>query len=125
MSGPETPDPLAGLDARIAKAKAARDRQSGDGAVGSDLPAGALGLAFRIGVELVAALVVSLAIGWLLDRWLGTRPWLMVAFFFAGAAAGMLNVYRAASGVGLAVGYRRTKTDDADRSGQDRGDDQR
>ncbi|HWK46116.1 MAG TPA: AtpZ/AtpI family protein [Stellaceae bacterium] len=125
MTGPETPDPLAGLEARIAKAKSARARQSGDDALGSDLPKGALGLAFRIGVELVAALVVSLTIGWLLDRWLGTRPWLMVAFFFAGSAAGMLNVYRAASGMGLAVGYRRGEPDDDGQNGQDRGDDRR
>jgi ATP synthase protein I len=112
MADSEKPDPLATLDARIAKAKASRDRQSGDGALSSDLPKGAMGLAFRIGVELVAALVVALAIGWLLDRWLGTRPWLMVAFFFAGAAAGMMNVYRAASGMGLAVGYRPPSQDD-------------
>ncbi len=55
---------------------------------------------------MVAGLVVGTGIGWLLDQWLGTRPWLMVVFFFIGAAAGMLNVYRTVAGLGLAVGYR-------------------
>src|SRR3546814_13690820 len=41
----------------------------------------ALGLAFRIGVELVAALIVGVGIGWLLDSWLGTGPWLFLLFF--------------------------------------------
>lgn len=54
-----------------------------------------MGLAFRIGVELVAGLVVGGGIGWLLDRWLNTGPLLLIVFFFLGAAAGMLNVWRA------------------------------
>jgi len=45
--------------------------------------------------------------GWLLDRWLGTKPWLMIVFFFLGAAAGIMNVYRAVNGLGLAAGYKR------------------
>jgi ATP synthase protein I len=65
------------------------------------LPKGSLGLAFRIAVELVAALAVGLGIGWAIDRWLGTRPWGLVVFFFLGAAAGMLNVYRAVGGSGM------------------------
>jgi ATP synthase protein I len=60
------------------------------------------GVAFRIGVELVAALIVGVGVGWLLDRWLGSTPWFLIVFFFLGAAAGILNVYRAASGIGLA-----------------------
>jgi ATP synthase protein I len=56
----------------------------------------ALGIAFRIGVELLAALIVGGGIGWLLDRWLGTMPLFLLIFFFLGAGAGMLNVFRAA-----------------------------
>ncbi len=41
-----------------------------------------------------------------MDKWLGTRPWGMVVFFFLGVAAGMLNVYRAVAGMGGAVGFR-------------------
>jgi ATP synthase protein I len=64
-------------------------------------------MAMRIGVELVAAMVVAMGAGWLLDRWLGTKPWLMIVFFFLGSAAGIMNVYRAVNGLGLAAGYKR------------------
>ena len=68
-------------------------------------PGSALGLAFRVAVELVSALAVGLGIGWLLDAWLDTQPWLMIVFIILGGAAGVLNVYRMASGYGYAVGY--------------------
>jgi ATP synthase protein I len=95
---------LTELDSRIAKA---RDGLSPTvGAAGpSDEDGGSLRLALRVGTELVAALVVGLLIGWTLDRWLGTRPLLTIVFFFVGIAAGMVNVYRAMNGLGLAVGY--------------------
>lgn len=56
----------------------------------------ALGLAFRLAVELVAGLVVGGAIGWFLDRWLGTLPIFLLLFFGLGTAAGILNVFRTA-----------------------------
>jgi ATP synthase protein I len=75
-----------------------------------NLPSGnALGLAFRIGVELISAIAIGMAIGWLLDHWIGTRPWLMILFIFLGGAAGILNVYRMASGYGYAVGYNKNE----------------
>ena len=55
-----------------------------------------LGSAFKLGTELVAAVAVGTIIGVILDSWLGTTPWLIVIFFFVGAAAGMLNVIRTA-----------------------------
>lgn len=51
-------------------------------------------MGFRAGVEVVAALVVGAGLGWFLDRWLGTFPWLFLLFFVLGSAAGILNVYR-------------------------------
>jgi ATP synthase protein I len=33
-------------------------------------------------------------LGWLLDRWLGTAPWLMLGLLFLGFAGGMFNVIR-------------------------------
>ena len=39
---------------------------------------GGLGFAMRIGTELVAALVIGVGIGLLLDNWLGTKPWFML-----------------------------------------------
>lgn len=97
------------FDARLRAAREREARPAGTG--GGDGPGSGLGLGLRIGVEMVAALGVGLAIGWGLDRWLGTKPWLMVLFFFLGSAAGILNAYRAASGmddsVGLGAASRR------------------
>ncbi|WNJ99273.1 AtpZ/AtpI family protein [Thalassospiraceae bacterium LMO-JJ14] len=69
-------------------------------------PQTALGLAFRVSVELVSAVAVGLAIGWVLDEWLDTRPWVMVVFIILGFAAGVMNVYRMASGMSNTMGYR-------------------
>jgi ATP synthase protein I len=33
-------------------------------------------------------------IGWLLDHWLGTAPWLMLTLLFLGFAGGMFNAFR-------------------------------
>ena len=95
------------LEARIAEARRRQQGKEAKPRVSDGLSGNFMGAAFRIGVELVAALVVSVGFGWLLDRWFGTRPWLMVAFFFLGSAAGMMNVYRVANGLGLAAGYKK------------------
>ena len=86
-------------------------------------PDSALGLAFRVAVELVSALAVGLGIGWLLDQGLGTRPWLMLVFILLGGVAGILNVYRMASGFGYAAGYRTDKDKEREQEGQ--GEDRR
>ena len=56
-----------------------------------------MGNAFKLGTELVAAVGVGTIIGFILDSWFGTKPWLIIIFFFLGAAAGILNVIRAAN----------------------------
>ena len=56
-----------------------------------------MGNAFKLGTELVAAVVVGTIIGFILDNWFDTKPWLIIIFFFLGAIAGMLNVIRAAN----------------------------
>ena len=56
-----------------------------------------MGSAFKLGTELVAAVAVGTIIGFILDALFGTKPWLIIIFFFLGAAAGMLNVIRAAN----------------------------
>ena len=52
------------------------------------------GIGLRVGTELVSALIVALAIGWALDRWLGTKPILLAVFVLIGGAVGVLNVWR-------------------------------
>ena len=55
-----------------------------------------IGQAFKLSTELVAAVLVGTIIGFILDNWFDTKPWLIIIFFFLGAAAGMLNVVRTA-----------------------------
>lgn len=81
-----------------------------------------IGLALRIGTELVAGVILGAAIGWFLDRWLETRPLFLILFFVLGSAAGMLNVYRTVNGMGHAVGYKPPPGDDKnDRGGDNTG----
>ena len=78
--------------------RAARERQGLDqpraSAPARDMHMGAMGLALRAGIELVAALAVGLLIGWMLDHWLGTTPWLLGLFVVLGGAAGVANLWR-------------------------------
>src|SRR5271167_4292476 len=99
-------DPLARLGEEIDKARAERVRRQPMVADRSVLQQG-LGLGLRIGIELVVAIVVATGLGWAIDRWFGTRPWGMIVLFFLGVAAGMLNVYRAVTGISAPAGYRR------------------
>ena len=56
-----------------------------------------MGSAFRLGTELVAAVVVGTIIGFILDNWFDTKPWFIITFFFMGVIAGILNVIRVAN----------------------------
>tara|TARA_B100000686_G_scaffold80159_1_gene86446 strand:- start:479 stop:757 length:279 start_codon:yes stop_codon:yes gene_type:complete len=55
-----------------------------------------LGIALKMSTEMVAAVVVGTIIGFILDNWFGTKPWLILIFFFIGVAAGILNVVKSA-----------------------------
>ena len=54
------------------------------------------GQAFKMSTELVSAVLVGTIIGFILDTWFDTKPWLMIVFFFLGSAAGLQNVIRTA-----------------------------
>ena len=83
------------------------------------LPTGGMALAGRVTTELVAGVVVGTFIGWAFDNWLGTTPTLMVVFFFLGSAAGMMNVWRALTGRGMAAGFVNEKSLQADENKAD------
>ena len=55
-----------------------------------------IGNAFKMSTELVSAVAVGTIIGFILDNWFGTKPWLILIFFFVGVVAGILNVIRSA-----------------------------
>jgi ATP synthase protein I len=48
----------------------------------------------RVLAELIAGPAGGALIGWLLDRWLGTSPWLLLVMLFAGTAVAFRNIYR-------------------------------
>ena len=62
----------------------------------NDKKASHLGIAFKMSTELVAAVLVGSIIGFIFDSWFGTKPWLILTFFFVGVVAGVLNVVRSA-----------------------------
>jgi|TARA_B100000686_G_scaffold338519_1_gene411161 ATP synthase protein I len=55
-----------------------------------------IGQAFKMSTELVSAVVVGTIIGFILDKTFGTKPWLILIFFFVGVAAGIINVVKSA-----------------------------
>ncbi len=94
-SGKTSPDDLESFDKRLKTAKASiqdRDRKAFN-------QASAYGFGFRLAVDLVVGVLAGFGIGWLLDKWLGTSPWLLLIFTPLGIAAGILNVIRAAKSI--------------------------
>ena len=59
-------------------------------------PPSSIGTAFKMSAELVSAVVVGTIIGFILDKTFGTKPWLILIFFFVGVVAGILNVFKSA-----------------------------
>lgn len=57
-------------------------------------PSSGLGMAMRMSTELASGVFVGGGIGYILDYWLHTNPWMTLIFFVFGAAAGFRNMYR-------------------------------
>ena len=55
-----------------------------------------IGAAFKLSTELVSAVAVGTIIGFILDKTFGTKPWLILIFFFVGVIAGIANVIKSA-----------------------------
>ena len=62
---------------KIAKSKIKKQSSLNDEKRGSFM-----GNAFKLGTELVAAVGVGTIIGFILDSWFDTKPWLIIIFFF-------------------------------------------
>ena len=95
MSEGEPPTRLDDLDARLRRLRGRTSEEDATPAGRGLQSSSAAGFALRIGIEMLAALLVGGGIGWLLDRWFGTLPLFLIVFFLLGACAGMLNVFRA------------------------------
>ncbi len=112
MGATKPPPPLEDLDARLKKA-----RETQQPPQRAPLMTSGMAQALRVALEMASALFVGGAIGWFLDRWLGTRPWLLLVFLLLGVAAGILNAYRAATRISAEA--NRSESPD-ERSGQGR-----
>ncbi|MGB1548049.1 MAG: AtpZ/AtpI family protein, partial [Alphaproteobacteria bacterium] len=93
------------LASRIQKARRAAHAADGARASGTS----PVGQALRLSVEMASALFVGAGLGWLLDKWLGTGPWLLLVFLLLGGAGGMLNVYRTGKRFSAPSEEERTK----------------
>ena len=76
---------------KIAKSKFKKNNPSA-----KDNEKSSFGKAFQLSTELVSAVLVATIIGFILDNWFDTKPWLIIIFFFIGVAAGITNVIRSA-----------------------------
>jgi len=47
----------------------------------------------QIGVTIIACVVIGVFLGWLLDRWLGTSPWLLIVCSLLGVAAAFKSIF--------------------------------
>ena len=76
--------------------KIAKDKAKLNETSENEGPKSGMGAAFKLSTELVSAVVVWTIIGFILDNWFGTKPWLILIFFFVGVIAGIMNVVKSA-----------------------------
>ena len=70
----------------IAKTKIRKQLQSD-----SEKRGAFMGNAFKLGTELVAAVAIGTIIGFILDSWFDTKPWLIIIFFFFRSSSGNIK----------------------------------
>ena len=83
------------LGKRLGEVRASRPPERSPGAPPPADPS-AMARGFRLSTELVGGVLLGAALGWLLDRWLGSSPWGLIVLVLLGFTAGVLNVMRAA-----------------------------
>jgi ATP synthase protein I len=109
MTEGKKPTSLDDFDERLRAARKHQDDAFGKGSNKGRAGKGqsGIGFAFKIGADIVSALIVGVGIGLLLDNWLETKPWFLVVFFILGAAAGFMNVFRTVRGLEMTAGYKK------------------
>ena len=80
------------LEERIARAE--RDEAVRTGRTQAQGVDTSYNLGNRVLAELIGGLAGGALIGWLLDRWLGTTPWLLLVFLTLGIIVAFRNIIR-------------------------------
>jgi ATP synthase protein I len=80
---------LESLDERLDRMQQAETKRTAKRQPDANYQTGQLVLSQLVGCPLGGGIV-----GWLLDRWFGTAPWLMLVMLFLGFAVGVWNVIR-------------------------------
>jgi ATP synthase protein I len=80
---------LESLDERLDRLRQAEAKRTAKKQPDRSYQVGQLVLSHLVGAPLGGGII-----GWLLDRWLGTKPWLMLVMLFLGFAVGVMNVLR-------------------------------
>ncbi|WP_425106791.1 AtpZ/AtpI family protein [Ancylobacter sp.] len=101
VSDAELSGRLRGLGSALDKVQAERQAEE-KASAGADRTSSSAGmaLAFRLGAEFVAGVLVGAGLGWAIDRFLGVAPWGMIVFILLGFGAGIVNMMRAAGEFG-------------------------
>jgi len=73
--------------------------------------AAAMSMGMRAGTELVGTILVTGAIGYGLDRWLGTKPWLLLVMLLLGIITAFFNVWKTTQNQGDSVGFKNPPKD--------------
>ena len=55
------------------------------------------GMAYAAGLTIFFSVLTFMGVGWALDRWLGTTPWMVVGGIVAGSALGFYEFIRLTS----------------------------
>jgi len=97
---------VAGLEKRLGDVKA-REKRAADVSRDRGLQGRGMAYGLRMASELVAAVLVGGLIGYGLDYFLGTKPWIFLVMLLLGFAAGVRNVVR---GYGKVQGEMAQKT---------------
>lgn len=100
---------LKSLQAQIDALKAKTAPAKGDGTTADSR---AMSMGMRAGTELVGATLGSALVGYGLDRWLGTKPWLLIVMLLLGICAGFLNIWKLTQNADAAVPLKKLGTDE-------------
>lgn len=96
---------LDSLEQKIKEARHAHESEAEKAGHAGLEPDENMNTGLRAGAELTGAILAGALIGWGLDQWLGTKPWMLIVFLLLGVATGFVNVWRITNNIGTQIGY--------------------